>query len=134
MLYFAYASNLNKEYMLSRCPNAIPLKKVMLRNYKLTFNQLGDIMESVDDFVYGALYLIAKQDLHELDSLEGYPTLYDRIIIEVEDDNGNKYDALAYIMPEKDEEAPPDHYLQLLIKGYEDWMIPQEFLNNSIIK
>ena len=44
MLYFAYASNLSKEYMLSRCPESKAIKKVILRNYKLVFNELADII------------------------------------------------------------------------------------------
>jgi gamma-glutamylcyclotransferase (GGCT)/AIG2-like uncharacterized protein YtfP len=133
MLYFAYASNLSKEYMESRCPDATPIKKVGLKNYKLTFNQLADIIQNEDEAVLGALYVISKQDLEELDKLEGYPDLYDRIIVEVEDDKGNKYDAFAYTMVEKNLELPPDHYYEILIKGYEDWDLPKEYLEKARI-
>lgn len=133
MLYFAYASNLSKEYMESRCPDATPIKKVVLKNYKLTFNQLADIIQNEDEAVLGALYVISKQDLEELDKLEGYPDLYDRIIIEVEDEKGNKYDAFTYTMVEKDLELPPDHYYNILVKGYEDWDLPKEHLEKTRI-
>lgn len=133
MLYFAYASNLSKEYMESRCPDATPIKKVVLKNYKLTFNQLADIIQNEDEGVLGALYVISKQDLEELDKLEGYPDLYDRIIVEVEDDKGNKYDAFAYTMVEKSLELPPNHYYEILVKGYEDWDLPKEHLEKARI-
>lgn len=133
MLYFAYASNLSKEYMESRCPDATPIKKVVLKNYKLTFNQLADIIQNEDEAVLGALYVISKQDLEELDKLEGYPDLYDRIIVEVEDDKGNKYDAFAYTMVEKSLELPPNHYYEILVKGYEDWDLPKEHLEKARI-
>lgn len=133
MLYFAYASNLSKEYMESRCPDATPIKKVVLKNYKLTFNQLADIIQNEDEGVLGALYVISKQDLEELDKLEGYPDLYDRIIVEVEDDKGNKYDAFAYTMVEKNLELPPDHYYEILVKGYEDWGLPKDHLEKARI-
>lgn len=133
MLYFAYASNLSKEYMEGRCPNATPIKKVVLKNYKLTFNQLADIIKSEDEGVFGALYVISKQELVELDKLEGYPDLYDRIVVEVEDEKGNKYDALAYTMVEKDLELPPDHYYEILVKGYRDWDLPKEHLEKARI-
>lgn len=133
MLYFAYASNLSKEYMESRCPDATPIKKVVLKNYKLTFNQLADIIQNEDEGVLGALYVISKQDLEELDKLEGYPDLYDRIIIEVEDEKGNKYDAFTYTMVEKNLELPPDHYYKILVKGYEDWDLPKEHLEKARI-
>lgn len=131
MLYFAYASNLSKEYMLSRCPNATPIKKVMLKDYKLVFNELADIVEEVDKIVSGAIYVISKQELEELDRLEGYPLLYDRLVIEVEDDLGSRYDAFTYIMEEKAIQAPPEHYYQLLVSGYEDWELPMEHLEKA---
>lgn len=131
MLYFAYASNLSKDYMKSRCPDAIPLKKVYLKNYKLVFNELADIIQNEGSQVLGALYLISKQELIELDKLEGYPDLYTRIIIEFEDDKANRYDAFAYIMVDKKLEAPPEHYYQILKKGYEDWDLPIEYLEKA---
>lgn len=131
MLYFAYASNLSKEYMISRCPEATPIKKVVLKGYKLSFNQLADIILQEDEMVFGAIYVISKQDLENLDKLEGYPDLYDRIDIEVEDEKGNKYDAFAYAMVEKGLELPPDHYYQILIQGYEDWDLPVEHLEKA---
>lgn len=131
MLYFAYASNLSKEYMLSRCPNATPVKKVALKGYKLVFNELADIVVEENKNVKGALYVISKQELEELDRLEGYPLLYDRVIIEVEDELGSKYDAVTYIMEEKALQDPPEHYYQLLVKGYEDWDLAMEFLEEA---
>ena len=128
MLYFAYASNLSKEYMLSRCPNSTPIKKVKLKGYKLVFNELADIIIEENNEVTGALYVISKQELDELDRLEGYPLLYNRMIIEVEDERGSRYDAFTYIMEEKALQAPPEHYYQLLVKGYEDWGLTMEHL------
>jgi gamma-glutamylcyclotransferase (GGCT)/AIG2-like uncharacterized protein YtfP len=131
MLYFAYASNLSKEYMMSRCPNATAVKKVALKNYKLVFNELADIIQHEEDHVLGALYVISKQDLEELDRLEGYPDLYDRIVVEVEDENGGKYDAFAYTMVEKNLENPPDHYYKILVDGYKDWNLPDDKLERA---
>lgn len=131
MLYFAYASNLSKEYMLSRCPNATPVKKAALKGYKLVFNELADIVVDENKNVQGALYVISKQELEELDRLEGFPLLYDRVTIEVEDELGSKYDAITYIMEEKALQAPPEHYYQLLVKGYEDWDLAMEFLEEA---
>lgn len=121
MLYFAYASNLSKEYMLSRCPNAVPIKKVSLKGYSLTFNELADVVEEKDNEVLGALYVISKEELEILDTLEGYPDLYDRILVDVVDDLNNTYDAVVYTMIEKDMQSPPDHYYKLLLNGYGDW-------------
>lgn len=131
MLYFAYASNLNKEYMESRCPECIPINKVILKNYKLIFNQLADIIPEEENIVLGVMYVISKQELEDLDKLEGYPHLYDRITVEVEDKKGNKYDAVTYVMVEKDLEPPPEDYYNILLKGYKDWNLPIELLEKA---
>lgn len=131
MLYFAYASNLSKEYMKSRCPEALPLKKVFLKSYKLVFNQLADIIQNANEEVMGAIYLISKQELEQLDTLEGYPDLYTRVVVEVEDENGLRYDAFAYTMVDKKLESPPDHYYNILMAGYNDWNLPLEYLERA---
>lgn len=131
MLYFAYASNLSKEYMLSRCPDAIPIKKVSLKNYNLIFNELADIIKKDGEQVPGVLYVISKEELVILDRLEGFPDLYDRILVEVLDGKGNTYDAIAYTMMEKDIQSPPDHYYNLLLDGYKDWDLSLEILEKA---
>lgn len=131
MLYFAYASNLSKEYMLSRCPDAVPIKKASLKGYGLTFNELADIIEDKSEEVLGALYVISQEELEILDRLEGYPDLYDRISVEVFDGKGNTYDAFAYIMTEKKKESPPEHYYKLLIDGYRDWNLSMDKLEKA---
>jgi len=131
MLYFAYASNLSKKYMSSRCPYAIPLKKVSLKGYKLSFNELADIVPTEGEDVVGGLYLISKQELEKLDILEGHPDLYERIIVEVVDDDGNLYEAFVYSMVDKKEQAPPDSYYNILKDGYEDWDIDMERLEKA---
>lgn len=131
MLYFAYASNLSTDYMQERCPNATAVKKVALKNYKLVFNELADIIQHEEDHVLGALYVVSKQDLEELDRLEGFPDLYDRLVVEVEDEEGGKYDAYAYSMVEKDLQDPPEHYYKILLEGYKDWNLPQDNLEKA---
>lgn len=131
MLYFAYASNLSKGYMSSRCSGAIPIKKAVLKDYKLVFNELADIIKEEGEHVLGAIYVISKQDLEQLDILEGYPDLYNRMIVEVEGEDGDKYDAYAYTMVEKDLESPPDHYYEILLEGYEDWNLRTDGLEKA---
>jgi gamma-glutamylcyclotransferase (GGCT)/AIG2-like uncharacterized protein YtfP len=131
MLYFAYASNLSKKYMSSRCPNAIALKKVRLKDYKLTFNELADIAVEEGSSVIGGLYLISKQELEKLDILEGHPDLYERIIVELVDDDGNFYEAFVYSMVDKKELQPPETYFKILVEGYHDWDIDSEILERA---
>lgn len=131
MLYFAYASNLSKEYMLSRCPDAVPIKSASLKGYSLAFNELADIIKNDGEEVLGALYVISKEDLDILDTLEGYPDLYTRIEIDVLDGKGSTYEAFAYTMIEKDIQSPPDHYYNILLDGYKDWDLSMEKLEEA---
>ncbi len=131
MLYFAYASNLSKKYMSARCPNAMALKKVSLMDYKLTFNELADIVPQEGQSVVGGLYLISKQELEKLDILEGHPDLYERIIVELVDEQGNLYEAFVYTMVDKKEQQPPESYYKILEEGYEDWDIDKEILERA---
>lgn len=117
--------------MSSRCKNSIPIKRVVLRNYKLIFNQLADMIEEEGELVLGAIYVISKDELLQLDKLEGYPDLYTRKQVEVEDENGNLYDAIAYVLVDKDLEAPPEYYYNILIKGYADWELPIDNLEKA---
>ncbi len=131
MLYFAYASNLSKKYMSNRCPNAMALKKVILKDYKLTFNELADITPEEGSSVIGGLYLISKQELEKLDILEGHPDLYERLVVELVDDEGNLYEAFVYSMVDKKEQQPPESYFKILIEGYDDWGIDKEILERA---
>jgi gamma-glutamylcyclotransferase len=52
--------------------------------------------------VEGVLYEIADSDLSRLDRFEGYPDHYDRLMIKVELDEGQKLEAIIYIaQPDK---------------------------------
>ena len=63
MLYFAYGSNLNHKQMKKRCKDSRFIKKIILKNYVLTFRSkygAADIEKKKGKNVYGALYNISK--------------------------------------------------------------------------
>ena len=65
MLYFAYGSNLNHFQMKRRCKDSIFLKKINLRDFKLTFRskyRAADIEPKKNSIVSGALFEISKSD------------------------------------------------------------------------
>lgn len=117
--------------MSNRCPNAMALKKVILKDYKLTFNELADVTPEEGSFVIGGLYLISKQELEKLDILEGHPDLYERLLVELVDDEGNLYEAFVYSMVDKKEQQPPESYFKILVEGYDDWGIDKEILERA---
>ena len=76
IFYFAYGSNLHHLQMKRRCPNCRFIKKIILRNYSLTFRSkygAADIEKKMGKKVYGALYIISKCAERRLDKYEDYP-------------------------------------------------------------
>ena len=65
MLYFAYGSNLHHFQMRRRCKDSIFIKKINLKNFKLTFRskyRAADIEYKKNSIVLGGLYEISKSD------------------------------------------------------------------------
>ena len=79
MLYFAYGSNLHHFQMKRRCKDSVYLKKINLKNFKLTFRskyRAADIEPKKNSIVPGGLFEISKSDEKKLDIYEDHPTLY----------------------------------------------------------
>ena len=78
MLYFAYGSNLHHFQMKRRCKDSKFLKKINLKNFKLTFRskyRAADIEPKKNSLVPGGLFDISKSDEKKLDIYEDYPIL-----------------------------------------------------------
>jgi gamma-glutamylcyclotransferase (GGCT)/AIG2-like uncharacterized protein YtfP len=122
-LYFAYDANLSLAHMRLWCPDAEPLVKAELVDWRLVFRTWADIVPSQGDFVRGALYEIGSKDLAALDKLQDVPELYHRIWVRVLTRSG-AVEAIAYRMdPGHPLAAPDPDYLNLITQGYEDWAL-----------
>ena len=63
MLYFAYGSNLHHFQMKRRCKDSIFIKKMNLKNFRLTFRskyRAADIEPKKNSIVPGGLFEISK--------------------------------------------------------------------------
>ena len=60
-LYIAYGSNLNKDQMKLRCPNAEPLDELILKGWKLVFKGVADIIQDEKSEVPIGIYKITEQ-------------------------------------------------------------------------
>ena len=70
MLYFAYGSNLNHFQMKRRCKDSIFLKKINLKNFRLTFRskyRAADIEPKKNSIVWVGFFEINKSDEKKLD-------------------------------------------------------------------
>lgn len=123
MVYFAYGSNLCLEQMKKRCPEAIPMIVVHLKDYKLTYNKYANIVPCKGEEVHGAIYEISINDLKNLEKYVKYSDLYEKIYIVVQDFKGISYEAFAYVMKDQGDEKPDLRYLDVIYKGYKDWGI-----------
>src|SRR5210317_207585 len=119
MLYFAYGSNLNHFQMKRRCKNSSYLKKINLKNFKLTFRskyRAADIEPKNNSIVTGGLFEISKSDEKKLDFYEDYPNLYKKYYFYY---YGKK--VMTYSMVIKSPFMyPTERYLNVIKKGYKD--------------
>ena len=131
-LYVAYGSNLNIMQMGWRCPTAKVLGTGKILDYKLTFKVVATIEPCQKQEVPVAVWRIEEKDEIALDSYEGYPHLYRKEMIDVVLDNGEKIEALVYILNRGNPELPHKNYLKLIIQGYHDVGLDTIYLREAI--
>ena len=131
MLYFAYGSNLNHFQMKKRCKDSIFLKKINLKDFKLTFRsryKAADIEPKKNFIVPGALFEISKCDEKKLDVYEDYPILYKKYYFTY---YGKK--VMTYTMVKKTLFTfPTERYLNIVKHGYKDCGLDKNYLKNAL--
>ena len=131
MLYFAYGSNLHHFQMKRRCKDSVYIKKINLKDFKLTFRskyRAADIEPKKDSKVLGGLFEISKSDEKKLDIYEDYPNLYKKYYFSY---NGEK--VMTYMMAKKTEfRFPSEKYLNIIKKGYKDCNLEITYLLKAL--
>ena len=131
MLYFAYGSNLHHFQMKRRCKDSVFLKKINLKNFKLTFRskyRAADIEPKKNSIVPGGLFEISRRDEKRLDVYEDYPVLYKKFYFK---HNGKKI--MTYIMVKKTSFTfPTEKYLNTVKKGYQDCNLNKKYLKQAL--
>jgi gamma-glutamylcyclotransferase (GGCT)/AIG2-like uncharacterized protein YtfP len=132
MLYFAYGSNLHHFQMKRRCKDCIFLKKINLKDFKLTFRskyRAADIEPKKKSIVPGALFKISKSDEKKLDIYEDYPILYKKYYFY---HYGKK--VMTYVMTKKTSfRFPTERYMNIVKKGYKDCMLDNKYLRKALL-
>ena len=132
MLYFAYGSNLNQFQMKRRCKDSIFLKKITLKDFKLTFRSkysAADIERKKNSLVPGALFEISKSDEKKLDIYEDFPVLYKKYYFYYDDQK-----VMTYTMVKKTLfRFPSEQYLNIVIKGYKDCNLNKRYLKLALV-
>ena len=131
MLYFAYGSNLHHFQMKRRCKDSIFLKKINLKDFKLTFRskyRAADIEPKKRSIVPGALFEISKTDEKKLDVYEDFPILYKKHYFTY---YGKK--VMTYTMTKKTSFMfPTDRYLNIVKKGYRNCSLDNKYLKRAL--
>ena len=132
MLYFAYGSNLHHFQMKRRCKDSIFLKKISLKDFKLTFRsryRAADIESKKNSIVPGGLFEISKNDEKKLDVYEDYPTLYKKHYFY---HYGKK--VMTYTMVNKSPfKFPTERYLNIVKHGYKDCDLDKSYLKKGLL-
>ena len=118
--------------MKRRCKDSIYLKKINLKDFKLTFRskyRAADIEPKKNSVVPGGLFEISKSDEKKLDVYEDYPTLYKKYYFYY---YGKK--VMTYIMVKKTSfKFPTERYLNIVKKGYRNCKLDYKYLKKALI-
>ncbi|MET0278147.1 MAG: gamma-glutamylcyclotransferase family protein [Pseudorhodoplanes sp.] len=117
MLHFAYGSNMSREPMRQRCPEARNIGCAILRNHRFVImaNGYATVVPQPAADVQGVLWRVSPRDLVSLDAYENIAGgLYLRSTLPVTHD-GQSVPALVYIGAEPREGAPRKGYMELVI-------------------
>ena len=132
MLYFAYGSNLNHFQMKRRCKDSVYLKRINLKDFRLTFRskyRAADIEPKKNSIVPGGLFEISKCDEKKLDVYEDFPILYKKHYFYY---YGKK--VMTYTMVKKSIfKFPTERYLNIVKKGYSNCNLNYKFLNKALM-
>lgn len=119
MLYFAYGMNTNNAQMSTTAQRLGPAE---LHGFAWEMLLYANVYEAWDKSTIGILWEIDDEVLRGLDIREGYPTFYDRLLVNVEH-NGETKQAWVYSMTPENrnylkDKKPSQHYFDSVVEGY----------------
>jgi AIG2-like family len=142
MRYFAYGSNMDREQMEDRCPEAQFVAIGLLPEHRLAFTRnsakrrcgVADAVPAKDHGVWGVIYNILG--FERLDSLEGYrhgreTNAYWRRECEVLlDGELARRDLVASYFAERQPNPPlpSQSYKDLILSGARHWQLPDDYV------
>ena len=137
-LYVAYGSNLNLEQMRYRCPTAKLVGTGVIKNCELQFKgfptgAFATIGQKPGASVPVGVFDIQPMDERSLDRYEGYPSHYFKKTLPVQMTNGDKVNAMVYIInPKMQFGMPSSSYYCVVHQGYKDCGLDTKVLNEAV--
>ena len=139
--YLAYGSNLNKQQMAWRCPDAVPVGTAWIDDYELLFKGSMSgayltIEQKKGSKVPVAVWAVNETDENALDAYEGFPSFYYKknMTLDVKFYNGltERTECFVYIMHENRQVAIPSRmYMTTCIQGYHDFDFDIDYLEQA---
>jgi len=142
-LYFAYGSSLLRAQMERRLMGNIPVTRAVLKGYRLAFmgnsterkGPVANLLPDPSRFVPGTLYELNEIMIQYLDRAEAAEKgTYTILQVEVEKDDGGKFQAVSYQLAAKDPVfgTPNLGYLMQVRQGYKEWGLSEEVLDEAV--
>lgn len=138
MKYFAYGSNMSSTRLRERVPSAERVGMFSLKEHNLAFHKISNdgsgkcdafFTGNMEDNVFGALFEISENEKSNLDKAEGLGYGYDEKHVQVEDEQGNIFEAITYVASNIDDSLVPySWYLNHVILGAQETGVPDSYL------
>ena len=132
---------MHKEQMISRCPSSRYIGLGTLHDYELFFagrtdRAVASVRPRPGVDVPIVIWEVSENDIYgSLDYYEGYPRLYDRAEIEIEDESGEIILGLIYVMTDryaKIDGLPTKLYYTIIEEAYHNLGLPLYPLKNAL--
>lgn len=132
-LYLAYGANTNAEQMKERCPDAKYVCNVTLRDHRLVFRGVADIVPCKGAKVTCAMFAISAKDEEALDRFEGFPWSYVKRYVTLMLNN-KRHRMMFYVMRKHSyEHTPSESYEECVRSGYAQCGMPQRQVDRAIL-
>jgi gamma-glutamylcyclotransferase (GGCT)/AIG2-like uncharacterized protein YtfP len=128
--YFAYGSNMSREWMRRRAPGAQVLGRASLDGWSfiVTADGYASIRPHAGRTVHGVLWRVGPRELAALNVYESVASgLYRRCMMPV-CQNGKRRAALIYLGLARVPGRPRPGYLELVVKAAHDWDLPNAYI------
>ena len=136
--YIAYGSNLSREQMAFRTPDAKIVGTAILYGWQLLFRLHATIRENREKNTPVLVWEISKEDEKRLDRYEGYPAYYYKrelpvTVFPIVGGEPMELTAMAYIMTEGHERREPmQSYYEVIEQGYREFHFPLHILEHAL--
>jgi hypothetical protein len=144
MFYFAYGGNTNSKVIMKNYFMTKKSTKGKLLNHKLVFRKVDsslkmeesycDVEEEIGSYVEGIIYTTTKEDILKFDKQEKAGQLYERELVDIEDEYGNNLSCYMYKMINRDFPYghPSIRYYKMVLDGYTENLLPISQIVNAV--